>query len=403
MSGAGKGPLAGVKVLDLTSVLMGPYATQIFADLGADVIKIESPDGDTTRGLPPVIDEGRGGMFLNINRGKRSLALDLKRPAARDVVIRLSKDADVFIHSMRAGAIDRLGLSYAALKAANDRIIYANMYGFGRGGRYSDYPAYDDIVQAASGLASLQGRLTGSEPGYVASAVADKVAGLTGAYAVIAALFARERTGLGQEIEIPMFETMTAFVMAEHLCGAITEPPVGPPEYPRVTAPDRKPYRTSDGYIGLMIYNDKQWRNFFALIGEPEWSRDPMFATMTSRTKNIQTVLGKLGDVIITRTTDAWMNAFRSAEIPAMPIFSTDDLLRDPHLHETGFWHRGDSDVGPVRMPGIPTRFSQTPGAIGDIGPSLGADGNQILRDAGFTASEIADLRATGALSGKPD
>jgi crotonobetainyl-CoA:carnitine CoA-transferase CaiB-like acyl-CoA transferase len=152
-----------------------------------------------------------------------------------------------------------------------------------------------------------------------------------------------------------------------------------------------------------MIYNDKQWRNFFALIGEPEWSRDPMFATMTSRTKNIQTVLGKLGDVIITRTTDAWMNAFRSAEIPAMPIFSTDDLLRDPHLHETGFWHRGDSDVGPVRMPGIPTRFSQTPGAIGDIGPSLGADDNQILRDAGFTASEIAHLRATGALSGKPD
>jgi crotonobetainyl-CoA:carnitine CoA-transferase CaiB-like acyl-CoA transferase len=403
MSGAGKGPLAGVKILDLTSVLMGPYATQIFADLGADVIKIESPDGDTTRGLPPVIDEGRGSMFLNINRGKRSLALDLKQSAARDVVLRLARDADVFIHSMRAAAVARLGLGYAALKTANDRIIYANMYGFGQGGRYADYPAYDDIVQAASGLASLQGKLTGGAPGYVASAVADKVAGLTGTYAVIAALFARERTGLGQEIEVPMFETMTAFVMAEHLCGAITEPPSGPPEYPRVTAPDRKPYRTSDGYIGLMIYNDKQWKNFFALIGDPEWSRDPIFATMTSRTKNIKTVLGKLGDVIITRTTSDWMDAFRKAQIPAMPILSTDDLLLDPHLNETGFWHRSDSDIGPVLMPGIPTHFSQTPGAIGDIGPSLGADNDSILQDAGLTASEIADLRTTGAISARRD
>jgi crotonobetainyl-CoA:carnitine CoA-transferase CaiB-like acyl-CoA transferase len=176
MGGRNQGPLAGVTILDLTSVLMGPYATQIFADLGADVIKIEGPGGDTTRGLPPVFDQGRGAMFLNINRGKRSLALDLKLLSARDVVIRLARSSDVFIHSMRAGAIGRLGLGYPALRAANDKIIYANMYGFGRGGPYSDYPAYDDIVQAASGLASLQGKLTGGDPGYVASAVADKVA-----------------------------------------------------------------------------------------------------------------------------------------------------------------------------------------------------------------------------------
>ena len=403
MGGQRQGPLAGVTILDLTSVLMGPYTTQIFADLGADVIKIESPDGDTTRGLPPVIDKGRGGMFLNINRGKRSLALDLKLPSARDVVIRLARSSDVFIHSMRAAAIGRLGLGYAALKSANDKLIYANMYGFGRGGPYSDYPAYDDIVQAASGLASLQGKLTGGDPGYVASAVADKVAGLTGAYAVMAALFARERTGLGQEIEIPMFETMAAFVMAEHLCGSITEPAVGPPEYPRVTAPDRKPYRTSDGHIGLMIYNDKQWRSFFALIGNPDWSRDPMFASVTSRTENIRAVLGRLGAVIATRTTGEWMDVLREAQIPAMPILSTGDLLVDPHLAETGFWHRADSDVGPVRMPGIPTRFSETPGAIGDIGPRLGADNDAILHGAGFTAGEIAELRATGALVEKSD
>jgi crotonobetainyl-CoA:carnitine CoA-transferase CaiB-like acyl-CoA transferase len=304
---------------------------------------------------------------------------------------------------MRASAIGRLGLSYSALKAANDKIIYANMYGFGRGGPYSDYPAYDDIVQAASGLASLQGKLAGGDPAYVASAVADKVAGLTGAYAVMAALFARERTGIGQELEIPMFETMVAFVMAEHLCGSITEPPTGPPEYPRVTAPDRKPYRTSDGHIGLMIYNDKQWLSFFGLIGNPDWSREPMFASMTSRTENIRAVLGRLGAVMTTRTTAEWMESFREAQIPAMPILSTDDLLVDPHLDETGFWHRAESDVGPVRMPGIPTRFSETPGAIGDIGPALGGDNSAILQNAGFTESEIAALRAEGALVGKSD
>ena len=393
MSGKLQGPLAGVKVLDLTSVLMGPYTTQIFADLGAEVIKIEGPSGDTTRALPPAIAPGRGGMFLNVNRGKRSLMLDLKQPAARAAVLRLAKGADVFIHSMRGAAIARLGLDYCALKAANARIIYANLYGFGRGGPYSDYPAYDDIVQAASGLAAMQARLTGGEPGYVASAVADKVAGLTGAYAVIAALYARERTGTGQEIEVPMFETMVSFMMTEHLCGAITEPPAGPPEYPRVTAPDRRPYRTRDGHIGILIYNDKQWRSFFALIGDPEWSRDPMFATMTSRTENIRAVLGRLGDVIITRTTAEWMEAFEAAQIPAMPIYSTADLLVDPHLAETGFWHRTESDAGAVRMPGIPTRFSETPGAIGDIGAALGADNEAVLTEAGFSPAEIAALR----------
>jgi crotonobetainyl-CoA:carnitine CoA-transferase CaiB-like acyl-CoA transferase len=393
MAGAGKGPLSGVRVLDLTSVLMGPYTTQIFADLGADVIKIEGPSGDTTRNLPPLVAPGQGAMFLNVNRGKRSLTLDLKQPEARDAVLRLARKADVFIHSMRAAAIARLGLDYQALSAANGRIIYANLYGFARTGPYADYPAYDDIVQGASGLAAMQGRLNGGDPGYVASAVADKVAGLTGAYAVMAALYARERSGQGQEIEVPMFETLVSFMMTEHLCGAITVPPSGPPEYPRVTAPDRRPYRTKDGFIGLMIYNDKQWRAFFDLIGNPDWSQDPMFANITNRTNNIGAVLGRLGDVIETRTTADWMEAFARAEIPAMPIYSTDDLLSDPHLDATGFWHEADSPVGRVRMPGIPTRFSVTPGAIGDPGPAPGVDTETILREAGFTEAEIAALR----------
>ncbi|RYY12531.1 MAG: CoA transferase, partial [Alphaproteobacteria bacterium] len=236
MSGKGKGPLAGVRVLDLTSVLMGPYATQIFADLGADVVKVESPDGDTTRHLPPGKEEGQGGMFLNVNRGKRSIVLDLKQPAGREALLALARDADVFVHSMRAQAIGRLGLDYEALKVVNPRIIYANLYGFGRSGPYRDYPAYDDIVQAASGLVDLQAKLSHGQPTYLGTVVADKVTGLTGAYAIIAALFARERSGEGQEIEVPMFETLVSFTMIEHLCGSLFDPPLGPPEYPRVTA-----------------------------------------------------------------------------------------------------------------------------------------------------------------------
>ena len=400
MSGRLQGPLAGVKVLDLTSVLMGPYATQIFADLGADVIKVEGPSGDTTRALPPGHDATRGGMFLNVNRGKRSLALDLKQPSARAALLKLAEGADVFIHSMRAQAIGRLGLDYAALKGANPKIIYANMYGFARSGPYRDYPAYDDIVQAASGLVDLQKRLSGGEPAYVATVLADKVSGLTGAYAVMAALYAREKTGAGQEIEIPMFETLVSFTMIEHLCGSLFQPPLGPPEYPRVTSESRRPYRTRDGHIGVMIYNDKHWRAFFAALGDPEWSRDPMFATMRSRTENIGAVLGRLADVMLTKTTAEWEALFREAEIPAMAIASTQDLLTDPHLVATGFWTERETDAGALRFPGIPTGFMGTPGAIGDPGPALGADSLSILAEAGLGEAEIAAMQASGAVIG---
>jgi crotonobetainyl-CoA:carnitine CoA-transferase CaiB-like acyl-CoA transferase len=398
MSGRGKGPLAGVRVLDLTSVLMGPYATQILADLGADVIKIEGPAGDTTRFIPPGPDPSRGAMFLNVNRGKRSLALDLKQPSARAAVLKLAQDADVFIHSMRAQAIARLGLDYAAVSAANPRIVYANLYGFGRNGPYRDHPAYDDIVQAASGIVDLQARLSNGEPTYAATVIADKVAGLTGTYAVIAALFARERSGVGQEIEVPMFETLVSFTALEHLCGSLFEPPVGPPEYPRATSPSRKPYRTADGHIGVMIYNDKQWQAFFRELGDPEWSRDPMFASMRSRTENISAALAQVARELETRTSAEWMELFRRAEIPATPIASLSDLLHDPHLSETGFWEDRETDAGHLRFPGIPTSFSQTPGEIGDPGPTLGADSRAILAEGGFDEAEIEAMIASGAV-----
>jgi crotonobetainyl-CoA:carnitine CoA-transferase CaiB-like acyl-CoA transferase len=393
MSGKGKGPLAGVRVLDLTSVLMGPYATQIFADLGADVIKVESPSGDTTRFIPPGPDASRGAMFLNVNRGKRSIVLDLKQGEARAALLKMAESADVFIHSMRSSAIGRLGLDYAALKAVNPKIIYANLYGFARSGPYRDYPAYDDIVQAASGIVDLQARLSGGEPTYAATVIADKVAGLTGAYSVIAALYAREKTGIGQEIEVPMFETLVSFAMVEHLCGSLFVPPQGPPEYPRATSEARRPYRTADGYIGVMIYNDKHWRAFFDALGNPEWSQDAMFASMRSRTQNIGTVLAKVAEVIETRTTEEWVELFRQAHIPATAIKSLTDLL-----DETGFWQERETPEGTLRFPGIPTTFSETPGAIGDPGPALGGESLDVLREAGFSAEEIADLQARGAV-----
>lgn len=398
MSGKGKGPLAGVRVLDLTSVLMGPYATQIFADLGADVIKVESPQGDTTRFIPPGPDASRGAMFLNVNRGKRSIVMDLKQAEAREALLRMAESADVFIHSMRSSAIGRLGLDYAALKAANPRIIYANLYGFGRSGPYRDYPAYDDIVQAASGIVDLQARLSGGQPTYAATVIADKVAGLTGAYSVIAALYAREKLGVGQEIEVPMFETLVSFAMVEHLCGSLFLPPEGPPEYPRATSEARRPYRTADGYIGVMIYNDKHWRAFFDVLGNPEWSQDPMFASMRSRTQNIGAVLAKVAEVIETRSTDEWVELFRQGHIPATAIKSLSDLLDDPHLEQTGFWQQRETPEGTLRFPGIPTAFSETPGAIGDPGPALGGESLDVLAEAGFSAEEIADLQARGAV-----
>lgn len=390
MAGKGQGPLAGVRVIDLTSVLMGPYATQIFADLGADVIKVEGPDGDTTRALPPGPSPDRGAMFMHVNRGKRCVRLDLKKPTARAALLRLCEDADVFIHSMRAKAIARLGLDYAAVRAVNPRIVYANLYGFSRNGPNADYPAYDDIVQAASGIVDLQARLSGGVPTYLATVAADKVAGLTATYAVMAALFHRERSGEGQEIEVPMFETLTAFTMTEHLGGSLFDPPLGPTGYARALSAERRPYATRDGHIAAMIYTDRHWRAFFAAIGDPEWSRDPMFASLRSRTENITAVLGRLGQELAMRTTAEWMDLFQRVELPAMPILSLEDLLHDPHLAEVGFWHERETADGRLRMPfGLPA-FSVTPGAPGDPGASPGAHTLEVLREAGLDEAAIA-------------
>ncbi|MBR0641699.1 CaiB/BaiF CoA transferase family protein [Plastoroseomonas hellenica] len=394
---ASHGTLAGIRVLDLTAVLMGPFCTQILADHGAEVIKVEGPEGDTTRQLPVSPAPGLGAMFYNLNRGKRGLALDLKLQEGRAALLRLAARADVFIHAMRADAMARLGLTYADLAAVNPRIIYANVYGFSRRGPYAKGPAYDDTIQAMSGMAALQGRMLGT-PSYSATLVADKVSGLTALYAVLMALLHRARTGEGQEIEVGMFETMANFVLTDHINGALFDPPKGEPVYGRAASPNRRPYRTADGWIAMLVYTDKQWRAFYEAAGQPAWMRDPRYATLKDRAPHVSEVYGHLAETLLDRTTADWLARCTAAEIPAAPVNETADLLRDPHLEAVGFFIEQETAFGKVRFPGMPAWFSRTPGQITGPAPALGQDGRAVLAESGFSEAEIDALAACGAL-----
>src|SRR5579862_1548932 len=358
----GTGPLAGVRVIDLTAMVMGPYCTQILADMGADVIKIEPPAGDNTRYISVGPAPGMSGVFVNVNRGKRSVVLDLRSVAGKSALRRLIEKADVFIHSMRSKAIASLGFSYDAVAAINPAIIYTNCYGYSRRGPGRDLTAYDDTIQAACGLPAVQQMLTG-EANYVGTIMADKIAGLTALYSTVMALFHRERTGEGQEVEVGMFETMASFMLVEHANGAMFAPPLGPAIYPRAVAPNRRPYRTSDGYISALIYNDKQWATFVKAV-RPPWASDPRYATLEQRARQIDTVYGLLAQTFKERSTEQWLTLFRSLDIPAAPIRTPDELFVNPHLNAVGFFETVDSTLGPVRFPGVPTGFSRTPGKV---------------------------------------
>lgn len=370
------GPLQGVRVVDLTAMVMGPYCTQIMADMGADVIKIEPPQGDNTRYISVGPAPGMSGVFVNVNRGKRSVVLDLQAEAGKETLRDLIAGADVFIHSMRAKAVARLGFGYDDVNAINPRIVYTNCYGYGRRGPDADRPAYDDTIQAECGLPAVQEQLTG-EAAYVGTIMADKVAGLTALYATMMALFHRERTGDGQEVEVSMFETMASFMLVEHANGAMFDPPLGPAVYPRTVAPNRKPYETKDGHIAALIYNDKHWNAFIDTV-QPAWNSDA-FATLELRAKQIDTVYGLVAQTLKERTTDEWLDLFRVLEIPAAPINSPDALFDNPHLNAVGLFETVETPHGPVRFPGVPTWFSRTPGRVGGYAPELGADTAEVL------------------------
>lgn len=377
--GGSTGPLAGIRVVDLTSLVMGPLCTQIMADMGADVIKVESPDGDNSRYISVGPEPGLAGVFFNMNRGKRSVVLNLVTPEGKAALQAMIAQADVFIHSMRSKAIAKLGFDYQAAAAINPSIVYTNCYGFSRRGPDKDLPAYDDTIQAECGIPRVQEALTG-ELNFVGTVMADKIAGLTALYATMMALFHRERTGEGQEVEIGMFETMASFMLAEHANGALFDPPLGPAIYPRAVAPNRRPHRTKDGHIAALIYNDKQWKAFVDSV-QPDWAKDPELATLEQRAKRIDTVYGLVAKTFLERTTDEWLALFRELGIPAAPLRTPQELFDNPHLNAIDFFETVQTEQGPVRFPGTPAWFSRTPGKVAGGAPRLGAHTDEVLAE----------------------
>jgi crotonobetainyl-CoA:carnitine CoA-transferase CaiB-like acyl-CoA transferase len=376
-----QGPMAGMRVVDLTAMVFGPYATQIMADMGADVIKVEPPAGDDTRNISRGPVPGMSGVFVNVNRGKRSIALDMKSEHGKATLRKLIEGADVFIHSMRAKAIARLGFDYASVAAINPRIIYTNCYGYSRRGPDADKPAYDDTIQAECGIPYVQSLMTG-EPGFAATIMADKVAGLTALYATTLALLHRERTGEGQEVEVGMFETMASFMLVEHANGALFTPPLGPAHYHRAADPGRKPYKTKDGHVAALIYNDKHWQLFTEAV-KPDWVT-PDMATLAQRAQQISHVYGKLAKTFLTRTTQEWLDLLGGLGIPCAPLRTTDELLENEHLNAIGFFETVESAQGPMRFPGVPTWFSKSPGKVAGPTPLVGEQTDEILAEIGL-------------------
>ena len=393
------GPLAGLTILDLTTVLMGPYATQILADMGANVIKVESPEGDIVRQIGPGRTPGMGGMFLNANRGKRSIVIDLKKPEGRDALLRLAKTADALVYNVRPQAMARLGLDYDTVAAANPRIVYVGVFGYGQTGPYAAKPAYDDLIQGAATIPTLLATAGDGTPRYVPITMADRVVGLMAVNAILGGLMHQQRAGVGQRIDVPMFECMTDFVLIDHLGGLTYDPPLDHGGYTRLLSRYRRPYQTSDGYLCVLIYNDKQWKSFFEAIGRKEFLEQPRFANHAARTKHINEIYEEMGRLFRERTTAEWRELLEKADIPVMPMHTLETVLDDPHLNAVGFFKTIDHPVeGRIRQMQVPSTWSETQPAPGGPAPTLGEHGRQILEDAGFTADEIETLAAQNAV-----
>ena len=397
------GPLAGVRVLDLTSVLMGPFATQLLGDMGADVIKVEPPRGDTSRGIGPMRNPGMGGGFLHVNRNKRAICIDLKNEAGREVLLELARTADVLVYNVRPAAMKRLRLTYEDLAAVNPRIICAGVFGYGQDGPYAEFPAYDDLIQGAIGLPTLIGRTGDGVPRYVPLVFVDRAVGLAAVNAITAALYHRERTGRGQSIEVPMFETMVPFVLGEHMAGQTFDPPLGPIGYPRLLAPERRPYQTSDGHVCAVIYTDRHWQSFYELTGRgAEFASDARVKTIGERTKHMAELCEESARFFRTDTTQSWLDRLNAADIPCMRLNTPESLTSDPHLAAIGYFERFEHpSEGSTWQMRSPVKWSE-PGRQQMLpAPRCGQHTREVLAEVGIEGEAVERLARIGAVAGE--
>lgn len=393
------GPLAGLRIVDMTTVQMGPWCTRFLADFGADVIKVEALEGDSSRytGIPR--HRGMSGTFQHNARAKRSICMDLKRPEAKEALLRLAKGADGLASNIRPQALKRLGLDYEGVKAINPGIVYLSMVGFGSGGRYAGRPAYDDLIQAASGVAMLLERSSG-QPRYIPMAAIDRIVGSEAANAMLAGLVCKARTGVGQFIEVPMFETMVRFVLSEHMQGTTFDPPTSPPGYPRTLSRNRRPYATADGFLAVLPYNDGQWQRFFQAAGKGHLLEgDPRFADIGARTRHIDELYGMVEAELKNRTTKEWVALLQANDIPCIEPHTLETLLEDPHLADRQFFvFRDHPSEGRIRTMREPSLWSETVPREGGFAPRLGQHSREVLAEVGYSASEIDELITAGVV-----
>ena len=394
-----KGPLQGIRVVDLTTVMLGPFCTQILGEMGAEIIKIEAPGGDINRWTGESRTPGMSTGQLIKGRNKRSIVIDLKAPESREVFEKLIQTADVFVHNIRPKAANRLAIDYETVSNLKPDIIYASATGFGEAGPFANKPAYDDLIQGASGIASLYGKVTGT-PRYVPSVMADKTTGLFLSNYISMALFHRERTGEGQKLHVPMYESFAAFVISEHMQGQTFVPPTGPAGYTRMLTPYRKPYETIDGFICVVPYTQKHWNSFLTLIGKKDLIDDPRFADQTVRTKNIDALYEIVSNSMKTRSNADWISVLSDADIPVGPMNDPEDLFNCPHLKAVGMFPEIDHPTeGRIKHIKVPVTFSKTPGGLYRHSEKLGASTIAVLQELGLSATEIEALQKTGAVA----
>jgi len=395
--------LKGIRVLDLTTTYLGPYATQFLGDLGADVIKIEPPGGEVGRSPRPSRTPEMGAGFLNTNRNKRSLVLDLRKQAAQGVLLRLAKTADALVHNMRPQAAEKLGVSYRNIRAANSRIVYCFSPGFDQDGPAAAQPAYDDIIQAMSGLSHLNRDASGV-PRFLPTIICDKVVGVHLALAVAAGLTHLLKTGDGCEIEVPMFETMVSFLLVEHLSGYTFRPPIGSLGYERMLAPNRRPYRTQDGYMAIMPYTTQQWMRFLECIGRTDLISQDWISDPVSRSANVDRLYQIIADAAPQRTTAEWTIILKQADIPCGPVNSFQDLFANQQLESVKMFqpveHPREGSLTSLRTP---FKVRNSPQIPDRPAPRPGDGGNAALLDAGFSPSEIEKLITDNAIELLPD